>query len=356
MKNQAQKKSQSKSAGKKKQKVAERSRKGVLQSAPVIQSRIVKTGVPRISSSDSASDGRVRIRHREFLGDVSGSVGFSVSGYPINPGIVTTFPWLSAIANRFESYLFRRLSFEYETAAASTTVGTVMLAVDYDAADTPPINKVEIMSYHNAVRCGVWQEASYGSDQFDLKKFGVQRYVRGGPLSPNLDIKTYDVGNLFLATKGESDDSVIGELYVSYDVELMTPQFQAGALGGLCHLTTSGASRAVPFANTVAEAGSFPWATTDNVSKIIFNSSGTYLITVATYGTAFNGNDVNLSNVSCLVASITPTGHMAPDGSSGLWSFTAAVVSPGATSEFDFVTPNCCTTLTSCNIFIAKFA
>lgn len=203
------------------------SRKGkepAMEMAPVALSRRVRIGMPDVSGSPYAGDGRVRIRHREYLADVAGSVAFANTAFAINPGLAASFPWLSAIAVRFESYIFRRLRFEYETQRSTATNGTVMMAVDFDAADAAPTTKTGIMSYHNAVRSAVWDECCYNSDAGDLRKFGVQRFIRSAGLAANLDIKTYDVGNLNIATQGEADTTAIGELYVEYDVELITPQ------------------------------------------------------------------------------------------------------------------------------------
>ncbi len=198
--------------------------KGPMEEAPVAMMRISRTGVPDVSGSPYVGDGRIRVRHREYLADVAGSVAFAATGYAINPGLATSFPWLSNLAKNFESFLFRRLSFEFETQKSTATSGTVMLAIDFDAADAAPTTKTALMTYHNAVRSAAWAECQYRSDGADLRKFGVQRYIRTAALAANLDIKTYDVGNLYVATQGEADTTAIGELYVVYDVELITPQ------------------------------------------------------------------------------------------------------------------------------------
>ncbi len=199
-------------------------------SAPVATTRLVRTGAPQMSTSGGGGDGRMRIRHREYLADVSGSVAFGATQYALNPGLVLSFPWLSTIAFQFESYLFRSLRFEFETQKSTSTSGTVILAVDYDASDPAPSNKTQVMSYNGAVRSAVWAECEFVASVKDLHKFGQQRYLRYGNLSANQDIKTYDVGNLWVCTQGCADTTAIGELYVSYEVELMTPQINGQAL------------------------------------------------------------------------------------------------------------------------------
>lgn len=164
--------------------------------APLAVSRSMKTSMPMVSGSAYSDDGRIRVHHREYIGDVNGSVNFSVTRYAINPGLQSVFTWLAPVANQYESYLFRNLAFEFETQKSANTSGSIMLAVDFDASDSAPANKQQLMSYHDSVRSAVWNECCFTCDQRDLQKFGVQRYVRSGALAANLDIKTFDVGNL----------------------------------------------------------------------------------------------------------------------------------------------------------------
>ena len=192
-------------------------------SAPLTQTRIMQTGVPSVSTSYTSGDGRTRVKHREYIGDVRGSSTFSVTSFNINPGLSSVFSWLPRIARSYESYKFHKLCVEYETQKSANTDGSVMLAIDFDASDSAPTNKVQLMSYHNAVRSAAWAECKYEASAQDLAKFGTQRYVRAGSLSANQDIKTYDVGVLHVATQG-CPVADIGELYLSYDVELITPQ------------------------------------------------------------------------------------------------------------------------------------
>lgn len=194
-------------------------RMGQKQSAPVATSRRITTRKPNVRATAT----HATISHREYIGDVSGSVAFEASKYALNPGNPSVFPWLSSIAMNYESYVFKQLHFHFETSVSTTTAGTVMLAVDYDAGDEPPATKQVLMGYAQAQRSAPWQECAFNCRAGDLRKFAAERYVRG--LTPPVgDIKTYDVGNLFLATQGNASGDTIGELYVSYTVELRTPQ------------------------------------------------------------------------------------------------------------------------------------
>jgi len=269
--------------------------------APLANTRSMRTGVPQVSGSPYSSDGRVRIRHREYIQDVSGSVGFSSQSLSINPGIPSVFPWLSVMAKQFESFLFRRLKFDYETQKSASTSGSVMLAVDFDAADSPPTSKQELMSFHNAVRSAVWAECCYSSDEKDLQKFGVQRYIRSGSLGPNLDIKTYDVGNLILATQGEADTSVIGELYVEYDVELITPQLSSADECGAFSLSNAVPIDADLFASSVPDPLNL-----SSISRVAntftFARAGQYLLSYFLAGDAPVGHGCVISAGSTVLS------------------------------------------------------
>jgi hypothetical protein len=202
---------------------SKKSNGGELITMPSAKTRLIKTTRPSFNNVNR-SDGRIIVKHREFVSDVYGSVAFTLDTYPINPGMQITFSWLNLIAIQFESYIFKKLRFLFTTVKGTSTSGSVMMAVDYDATDDPPLNKTQIMSYHGASRSSPWSECANDSAQGNLLKFGVQRYVRGSAVNASIDLKTMDVGNFYIATKDCADASAIGELYVEYEVELITPQ------------------------------------------------------------------------------------------------------------------------------------
>jgi hypothetical protein len=171
------------------------------------------------------------VRHTEYIGDiVSDNASFKVTKFSINPGLATSFPWLAAVANNYESYRFKQLHYKYKPICPTSTPGKVVIAVDYDASDATPNSKLVINSYEGAVSTSPWDEVTMNSTLSNLHKFGTQRYVRPATPPTGTDIKTYDVGNLFIATSNTpAQATTLGEIYVSYEVELFTPQLQAAA-------------------------------------------------------------------------------------------------------------------------------
>jgi hypothetical protein len=263
---------------------------GTLYQAPAAIGRLVRTQAPNVSGSPYTGDGRTTIRHREYIGEVAGSVDFAVSSYSINPGLVGTFPWTARYpAQGYESYVFDNLCFYFESEKSSNTNGSVMLAIDFDAADSSPPNKTQLMAYHNAVRANVWMECKLTASKADLNKFGVQRYIRSGALSSNQDIKTFDVGNFLIATQGCADTTKIGELYVEYTVTLHTPQLDisASALWESVKITGGGTiSKTAIFGTAAVNTGGLLVSASANT--LTFNQVGQYLITVVLVGTVFN--------------------------------------------------------------------
>jgi hypothetical protein len=93
------------------------------------------------------ANGNILVKHREFISKVPGSTSFSLSSYPINPGLPGQFPWLRSIANNYESYRFRKLSYIFINSKTGTFAGDVILGIDYDASDPDPFNELELQSY-----------------------------------------------------------------------------------------------------------------------------------------------------------------------------------------------------------------
>lgn len=276
------------------------------KSAPVAQSNTNRTRKPKF---ETMSNGDCRITHREYVEDIIGGAGapspFSVQGLPINPGQKDTFQWLSKIAANYESYQFESLSFCYETEAPTSLGGTLLLAIDYDAADPAPISKQQAMAYRSSTRTAPWAGCKHRSLQEDLKK-NKTNFVRIGAQPANTDIKTYDIGNLWVISQGISTTgATLGELYVEYTVKLMTPVYETGidtlVVGG-AWVTNGGETAANPMGTAPAPYGTVAFGVTlDNASHLTFAYAGTYAVTMGLDGinlTAITGvGDANMASV-----------------------------------------------------------
>jgi hypothetical protein len=164
----------------------------------------------------------------EYIGEIAGTVAFTTTQYSVNPGQAGTFPWLSIEAKQWEKYEFLKLEFylkpevtQYTTNANS---GKVILSFDSDASDAPPLNKQEAEDILPMADGMSYQTVTLDMPKFIMKSHLDSFYVRPGNLPGGSDIKTYDLGNLFVSTIGQGGAVVnMMELRVRYTVKLMIP-------------------------------------------------------------------------------------------------------------------------------------
>lgn len=181
----------------------------------------------------SVNEGRMscRVKHREFVQDVGGTPtgNFGVWFSPrINPGSGSIFPWLADISDRFEKYKFHSLCFEYRSSVGTTSAGKVLLSVDFDVLDSIPATKVAMGQQSVMAEGPVWSNFQLPISPKNLSNAPAERYVaaaiNGNQIVSNADMKTYDLGRLTVATAGVAQPPTLcGELWVEYDVELITP-------------------------------------------------------------------------------------------------------------------------------------
>jgi len=209
-----------------------------LVAAPVAMTRARYTGKPRFKRTTADS---MTIYHSELVSLVVGSNPFATTTLSIQPGLSSTFRWLSFQTQGWEKYRFKMLRAWYETRTGTSIPGTVMLVADYDAADPAPTSQFDASTYHGSTDDAPWKEQCM---EFDMKR-SKELYLRGGPLAANLDIKTYDYANLFICT---TDGSAVnwGKVYLEYEIELLNTQVlqNVGTIGGTISAggTTSGAN------------------------------------------------------------------------------------------------------------------
>lgn len=176
----------------------------------------------------------IRFRRKEYLGDISTLVkGFSITNFPINPGVATTFPWLSKIAPNFEQYKIHGLVFQFVSTSAvaiSSTdpaLGKLIMASEYDVSQ-PLFNSTRAML--------ATLFSNYGKPSDDLihaiecdrsKSLAETLFVRSGPVPAGSNIQLYDMANFQVASEGLPSATNIGGLWVSYDISFMKPRLSA---------------------------------------------------------------------------------------------------------------------------------
>jgi len=215
-----------------------------------------------------------RIIHREPLGVLLGTQGFNVTTFNINPGLATTFPWLSPQALGYESYKFNALHIEYDhTINEFTGLGRIVMAPDYDSSDSPPTSMIQAEQMVDNVMGAVTRDWKCTLRPRGMGIIGPKRYTRSGALSANEDIKLYDIAQLHVCTSGQTTNAVeIGQLWIVYDVTLFEPQPSQSPniflAGQLLNTNGIGATAANLIGTTTVNEGSIVITHVNNVFTV----------------------------------------------------------------------------------------
>ena len=188
---------------------------------------IKPSSVPIMHSADSS----VRICHKEFINDITATPAFSSQSYSINPALASSFPYLSGIAQNFESYRIHGMVYTFKSTSAdalnstNTALGSMLLATDYNVLDNAFTTKAGFLATTFSNSGKPAQDIMHPIECASHVSSGPeQRYTRYGAAPAGSDLRLYDWGNFQIASVGQQATSVVGELWVSYDIELINPQ------------------------------------------------------------------------------------------------------------------------------------
>jgi hypothetical protein len=259
--------------------------------------------VPAMHSSNETTV----IRHREYITDIQTSATantFALQTFALNPGLVNTFPWLASVASQYQEYKMRGCVFEFVSTSAdalnsvNTALGTVIIASRYRANSAPFNNKLamlnEYFSCDGKPSCNFVHPIECNPRESPSNLL----YIRDGlnqSTPGNDDLKWYDLCEVDVATNGFQGTSVVvGELWVSYEVELLKPQLAGGAtdaISAYAHYGLNTASAAAyygtsRFVNTDTIGLTF---TTSSVS-FPFGTVGTFMVLYNVYFSGGPGN------------------------------------------------------------------
>lgn len=195
----------------------------------------------------------IRVQHREYIQDVLSSIGFENQiQLPIQPG-VSTFPWLSQIATRFQQYKLHGIIFEFisscGSAIASTNnaLGNLMMATNYNSSEGVYSNKQQFTNSEFSIISVPSQNATHYIECAANQSTIDHLYIRSGAIT-NGDIKMYDLGIFQLAVQGmQANDINIGSLYISYDIEFFKPVMISNSIFDMsAHYRLTGQSASYP--------------------------------------------------------------------------------------------------------------
>jgi len=305
----------------------------------------------------SSTHGSTRIRNREYIMDITTSSTpgqFSVTTMPINPSLAETFPWLSIIAQNFEQYRIHGMLFEFKTmsgdalTSTNTALGTVIMATQYNVYNPPFINKQFMENYEFSSSCKPSCSMLHPIECAQYETPTFCHFTRNDDVLalPAGDLRLYDMGNFSIATQGMQGTSVnVGELWVTYDIELIKPQQNENPLllldqyvasvSQVGTINTSNYFTTTPLLLAKTDLSNFGTSLPDS-ETILFPDwyTGNLLVQYYFAGTAVNGNLIlpiisisgNVSQLDIFPTNTVVSGPNYPPSQSNL--LTATYVSP----------------------------
>lgn len=224
-----------------------------LKSAPVAKNFRFKPRPPVFGAR--GADGSMTITHTELMGRVpnGGTAGnFTLAAFLMNPLNASVFPWLSMVAGGYLTYSFESLSFTIIPSVATSAVGNMYMAMQYDVSSQPVINSRQEMSQFKPVEGRLWDKMTLTADR---KRLNLRtNYVRADADNPAV---MSQCGRLIVATQytNLNFQNGMGDVLVTYRIKLSTP---IGNSTGLLGFTATGASQCLPtlpFGNSIVSSG-----------------------------------------------------------------------------------------------------
>lgn len=257
----------------------------------------------------SAKDG-VRIRHREFIADITTQATFTNVSYSVNPGISATFPWLAALAQNFEEYRFEGLVFEYvpmcgdAVSSTNSTMGVVVMAAEYNVTQAAYINKQQMENSMWAMSDKPSKPIAMPVECAPALNPLANQYIRVGAVASGQDARFYDLCNIQVATVGAQATFKAGELWATYDIVLMKPQLDSGlALSSeIAHYSLTAASESgSAYLGTARSAyyDNIGLSLTGSVITFPLGAQGTYHISYSQNGASTALSNITLTPANC---------------------------------------------------------
>lgn len=290
-----------------------------------------------------------RILYREYLGDVlthPSTVGaFNLSSYLIHPANPAVFPWLVPIAQQFEQWTPNGIVFEFRSTSSeyvsATNLGSVIMATEYDALDADFTNKQDMLNSAYSSEYKPSTETIVHGIECDPRdtpnRIFYMPYATGLPSGS--DPHDYVLGKFQIATQGSAAPAgtVLGSLYVNYDITLRKEQIYGG-LRGMGILVDA-------WTGTTGWSNSFPMGTTQVANSQ--NSLGgtlTCASNLVKYTFPAWVTEGTWTIVLCLLPPTTPgaaaTWNLPSDTVANMVLTTNAVGGSSFTGQTDYVNTN----------------
>jgi hypothetical protein len=123
----------------------------------------------------------------------------------------------------YDKYRVHGITYRYKNLKGTSSAGNILMMFDYDTLDPAPTSAIQF------TQSTVWQDGAPWR-LFEMKVPSKQHplYTRNGNIA-GADLKTYDLGRLYVAAEGCADTSDHGYIEVEYDIELFHKQHSIAA-------------------------------------------------------------------------------------------------------------------------------
>lgn len=267
-------------------------------------------------------DGRVIIRHAEYITNVPSATGFSLATFPLNPGMSATFPWLSRIAQNFEEWVPKGIFFEFRTTSSDTLVtastspslGQISMATQYNALDTNFQNNIQLLNYENASTTKPSRNLKHMVECKRSQTVMDEMYIRTGAIPPNADLRLYDLGKTSVSASGmQVQGSPMGQLWVSYEIELRKPRIPQDPIDdtATAHFQIPGTVTGRSFVKPFGDSG-----------QIILPTTGSTMKNVRAVGSASNYGEIQFSEDEVGDYMVIFFGLATANTTTGTWTVT----------------------------------
>jgi len=323
---------------------------------------ILSGQVPKFSSTHATNI----VCHREYLGDINGTAGFSNTAYPLNPGMSATFPWLATIAANYQQYKFHGLVFEFRSLVTDFVTagspGVLVMTTNYNADQAPFVSRQEAENAEFAVATKPTVNLSHMIECKPSEVANKLYNVRTGAVPLGQDLRLYDYGNTQVITQTNPTIN-LGELWVTYCVEFFKPtlSLENSVLeSAQFHSYRVGTSAASPLGTAqVTYSGSLVAAVAGNSISVSNATPGAkYLLTLTISGSVAATTAIVIPTlVGCVASAILNNGAAYSVNTTGtLCTFSTeqvCVLCTASTMTFNFAAGSVLPTgSTSCEIYL----
>lgn len=172
-----------------------------------------------------------RIKHCEYVTDVvvpATASDFSNNTFYIDPTSSVTFPWLHGLAKKYQRYKVKGMVIGYRSTSTDyNNNGVVAIAVNYDPAEREYDTMEGLLNNKFAVSCkpSMSMLAPVECDPARSPMDGYYLKHTTSVLDNEATRRQTTMGRINIATTGLSltPGTTIGQIYISYDIELIYP-------------------------------------------------------------------------------------------------------------------------------------